>query len=61
MKKNYQKPAMRVVTIKGQQHILEASVGSVYGNVFNEVAPEGSNGVARGRRYDDWSDVDNEY
>ena len=54
-KKNYQKPAMQVVTIKGQQHLLVPSATSVGGNVFNSEVKGGS-GSARGRGFDDWDD-----
>ena len=58
-KKNYQKPAMQVVTIQGQQHILAGSVTSVDGGVFNSEV-KGGNGSARGRGFDDWDDEDDE-
>ena len=58
-KKNYQKPAMQVVTIKGQQ-LLDSTSGGVTGiagNTFSSSVSGGSGG-ARGRGFDDWDDDD---
>lgn len=55
-KKVYQKPAVQVVVIKAQQHLLDGSeVKSVGGNVFDSEVKAGSGG-ARSRGFDDWDD-----
>jgi len=56
MKKNYQKPSMKVVKLQHQNHILADSIHTVSGNVFNGGITGGS-GTGRSRDCDwDWDD-----
>jgi len=59
MKKNYQKPAMRVVKIQHQQHLLQASVNNVNSSGIGIGFGGGGSGPARARQNnDDWGDWD---
>ena len=59
MKKNYQKPAMRVVKIQHQQHLLQASVNNVNSSSIGIGFGGGSSVSGRARQNnDDWDDWD---
>lgn len=55
MKKFYEKPAMRVVRIQQQCHILSGSMNKVDGNASLKYGGGGS-GDARSRGASDWDD-----
>ncbi len=55
-KQEYQKPAMRVVLLQHQQHLLQASVTEVNGGDTGIGFGGGSSGGARSRSDNGWFD-----
>ena len=54
-KKEYQKPALRAVTINIRHQLLNTSVNNVAGGTL-KYGGGGNSGVARSRSFDDWDD-----
>ena len=60
-KKVYQKPAMHVIRIQNQQHLLAGSGLSEYGeyrgrSVYLDECMDPSSAMGRGGDWDDWDD-----
>ena len=53
-KQDYQKPAMRVVELQHQSHLLAGSVKNVDGGDTGISIGGGSGGSAKARSFDDW-------
>lgn len=57
MKTNYQKPNTKIVMLKHQAHLLEATVQTLVNSEGLKLG-KGSSTYSRSRSFDDWDDED---